>query len=395
MRFAGAACMAAGVWLQAVSALAANVVYDEAVFLATAQGVVVETFEDEPNSGTASAGGVVTLAFDGFTATASLPALKVFDTPVFGHDNTTVGGAKYLAVDTDDGSLSASATLDFAPPVYAVGFHVIGADPQPMTVTLDGVSYPVPATGFDGVGYFGVLSDTPFSTLVIAPDVDSYWSLDDVALGLAPSPQRFDVFFDQAAYLAAAGAVAVEDFEFAPTSGTPDGGALGAIVFPAFTASSVPDAVKVLDTPVANAHNTTPGGARYLAFDTDVGSLGSTATLTFASPVAGVGLFLVDVERIDQVAGEVTVSVPGFTYPVLPTPSGGSTWFGVLADPPLEALVISPDATDSLWNVDDVAIAQAVAAVPTLSPGAFLVLAGLLALLGVAMLRGRHAGRTG
>jgi hypothetical protein len=374
------------------AAIAANLVYEEAGFLAEARGVVVETFEDEPNSGTPGAGGVTSIVFDGFTATASLPALKIFDSPQFGHDNTTPGGAKYLAVDTDLGSVSASVELAFDPPVHAVGFYLIGTDPGPSTVVLDGVAYPVAATGFDGNGYLGVLSNAPFTTLSITPDaVDSFWSLDDVALGLDPSPQRFDVFFDPASFLAAAGATSVEDFEAAPPSGTPGGGALSAIAFDAFTASSVPAAVKVLDAPLLGAHNTTPGGARYLAFDTDLGNTGSVGTLTFDVPVAGVGFVLVDVDRIDLVAGEVTVTVPGFEYPIAPTLSGGETFFAVLADPPLGAIEISPDAFDSLWNLDDVAFVPG-PVVPTLSPPAFAAMIALLAAMGFVMLR-RHARR--
>jgi hypothetical protein len=371
-------------WL-AMEAHAANVVFSEAAFLAEAQGVVVETFEDEPNSGTASGGGVSQLSFDGFSVDASLPALKVFDAPLFGHDNTTIGGSKYMSVDTDLGGVSATATLTFDPPVYAVGFYLIGGDPGPSALELDGVSYPIAPTGFDGHRYFGVLSNSPITTLTLIPDgSDSFWSLDDVSLGLDPSPQRFDVFFDRASYLAAAGTVVVEDFEDEPNSGTPSGGALTAIDFDAFTASSTPAAVKVLDATLLGAHNTTPAGAKFLAFDTDQGNVGSVGALSFHTPTPGVGLFLVDVEQVDLAVEEVTVSLPGFDYPLMLTPPGGETYFAVLANPPLESIQIAPDSADSLWNIDDVALVIAPTEVPALSPVGALLLGASLTAVGSA-----------
>ncbi len=379
----GLAAVAALGLLTAGTASGANLVFSEAAFLAAAEGVVVEDFEDEPTSGTPDGGGVTQLVFDGFTASTSPPAAKLFDTPVAGSANTTPGGSKYFGIDTDVGNVGATATLVFDPPVYAVGFQLIDAELGPSEITLDGVVYPIAATAAGGHDYVGILSNTAFTTLIIAPEsVDSFWSLDDVAMGRDPSPQRFDVFFDEVSYLAAAGAVVVEDFEDEPTSGTPGGGALTSIDFSSLTASSTPAAVKLLDAPTANVYNTTPGGAKYLVFDTDLGNTGSIGVLTFTEPVGGVGLVLVDVDRIDQVAGEVTISVPGFEYPILPTPPGGQTYFGILADPPLSSLEISPDAFDSLWSVDDVAVARVAAPVPSLSPEA-LVLAGLAIMLAV------------
>jgi len=386
VRLAAVACGVV-IALSGLPVRAANVVFSEAAFLAEAEGVVFETFEDEPNSGTSGGGGVDQIVFDGFTASATLPALKVFDTPLFGHENTTPGGSKYLSIDTDVGGVSATATLTFDPPVYAVGFYMIGGDPGPSTIELDGVSYPLAEAGFDGNAYIGLLSNTPFTTLVIRPDsVDSFWSLDDIALGLDPSPQQFDVFFDAPAYLDAAGAVSIEDFEAVPNSGTAGGGALVAIDFSAFTASSTPAAVKVFDTTVLGAHNTTTGGAKYLAFDTDVGNVGSVGVLTFHPPVAGVGLVLVDIDLVDQATTEVTVRLPGFDYPIRLTQAGGERYFGVLADPPLSSLEISPDAFDSLWNVDDIAIVPAPEAVPVFSSAAVVLLVVLLGGVGVAMM---------
>jgi len=384
--------------LGATAASGANLVFSESAFLAEAQGVVLEDFEDEPTSGTPDAGGVSQLAFDGFTANTSLPAAKLFDAPLAGSANTTPGGSKYLGIDTDVGGVGASATLIFDPPVYAVGFQLIDAELETSAITLDGVVYPIAATSAGGHDYIGILSNSAFATLTITPSsADSFWSLDDVSMGLDPSPQRFDVFFDEASYLAAAGAVVVEDFEDEPTSGTPDGGALSSVDFSSLTASSAPAAVKLLDAPTANVYNTTPGGAKYLVFDTDIGNTGSVGVLTFAEPASGVGLVLVDVERIDLVAGEVTVSVPGFAYPILPTAPGGETYFGVVADPPLASLEISPDSFDSLWSVDDVAIASGAPPVPTLSPGPLALALLTIALGGFTLLwtRTRPSSRPG
>jgi hypothetical protein len=391
-------CMGRSVWCIGLAACfcfgsmgrAANLVYSQAEFLAQAQDVVVEDFEDEPNSGTPDGGGVSQIAFDGFTASAGMPAVKVFDTPQFGNDNTTPGGAKYLSFDTDVGSVAADGTLTFDSGVYAAGFFLIGMDePRPITVEVDGVHYPFDPTGFDGVGYIGVLSNTPIGSLTIHPAAgDSLWSVDDVAMGRSSSLQRFDVFFDQASYLAAAGTVVVEDFEDEANSGTPDAGGLDVLGFDDFTATASLPALKVFDAPQFGNDNTTPGGAKYLAVDTDVGSLGADATLTFHEPAAGVGVVLIDVD-----IGDRSVRVPGFEYPIHVTAPGGRTYFGVLANPPLAAVELLSHPNDSIWSIDDVAVVPASPPVPTL-PRPLHVAFGAL-LIAVAVWLSRHRTRRG
>jgi len=260
-------------------------------------------------------------------------------------------------------------------------------------IVVDGVEYPILTTPVDGETYVGVLSDSPFSTVEIYADpADSFWSLDDLSYSSLNSGDDLDVFFDAGSFLSQAsslpGTVEVEDFEGAPLSGTLEGGALPFISFAPFTAASVPDAVKVLDTPSVGNHNTTPGGSQYLGVDTDIGSLSADLTLTFDEEVAAVGFFLISADHINAVdPTPVTVVVQGFEY-TMPVPDENEeAFFGITSGSAFTSVEIRPDDVDSFYSIDDVSYVPE----PSL---ATLGLAGLFALPVLAYLR-RAEGKRG
>jgi hypothetical protein len=345
---------------------AVNLVFDETTFLGLAENATTEDFEAVGLSGTPDGGALAAIDIGDFTVSSSPAAVKVLDTTIAGNHNTTLGGAQYLALDTDMANVAGDVTLSFDVPVYSVGFYLISIDhvtlltPNPVMIVVDGVEYPILTTPTDGETYVGILSDSTFSTVLIFADpADSFWSLDDLSYSTSGPGDDMDVFFDVDSFMSEAsslpGSVVVEDFEAAPLSGTINGGALSAISFNDFTATSVPDAVKVLDTPSAGNHNTTPGGSKYLGIDTDIGNLSANLTLTFDEEVTAAGFYLISADHINAVdPTPVTVIVAGFEYPIPVPDENGEAFFGMTSRSAFRSVEIRPDDVDSFYSVDDV-----------------------------------------
>jgi hypothetical protein len=163
-----------------------------------------------------------------------------------------------------------------------------------------------------------------------------------------PAPAGVQVFDNLADFFAAAGAVTTEDFEDEPLVGDPNGGAVSSLTFDDFTAESVPASLKILNVEAFGNHNTTPGGAKYLSADTDVGGTSGDLTYTFTSPLTALGLFLIDIE------GAIEITVNGVTYPVPSTASGGEAYFGIVTDASFSTIDIISPGNDSHYSMDDV-----------------------------------------
>ena len=167
----------------------------------------------------------------------------------------------------------------------------------------------------------------------------------------APVGVRVQVFDSQAAFLSAAGYVTTQDFEAEPTIGTCDDGAVPQIVFADFTASSTPDAMKVLDQPCVGNHNTTPGGAKYLAADTDLGGVSAEVTFVFDPPIKTLGFYITDLD-----SATMHIVILGVTYAVAPHGDGGESYFGIIEDAEFTTVVVQiVDAFDSHYSFDDFA----------------------------------------
>jgi len=157
---------------------------DQAAFLAAAGQVLTEGFEDEAPVGTGNSGGVASLAFDDFSATAVPAALKILDVPWVGNHNTTPLGKQYLSGDTDTLMASADLTLTFASPIHNLGMFLVDLDAFDAEVTINGATYIIPAHGDGGESYFGILSDVEFTEVAVgSTGGDNHYSLDDLAYG--------------------------------------------------------------------------------------------------------------------------------------------------------------------------------------------------------------------
>ena len=169
-----------------------------------------------------------------------------------------------------------------------------------------------------------------------------------VLLGSSGRLEATIVFNDQTSFLNAVGSVVTEDFEDEP-AGHPDYGALSAMTFDDFSATSTPAALKVLDAEWYGNHNTTPGGRKYLSADTDVGSRSSEVTITFDYVLSALGFYLIDIEDFME------ITIGGNLYTVPGNGTGGESYFGIISDSPFSVVHLDMGVTDSHTSMDDFA----------------------------------------
>lgn len=175
---------------RAPAAQGAGTVYDNlADFVAAAETLTLEDFEDEPLFGNCDAGGVAILAVSDFLVNCSQPALKILDAECFdfGNHNTTPGGVRFLNMDTDIANVTGNVMIVFPGLVNAFGLYLVDLDSSGLTATINGSSYQAVPPGGNGNGgetYFGVIDPAGFSSVQLTVDgIDSHWSVDDVSWG--------------------------------------------------------------------------------------------------------------------------------------------------------------------------------------------------------------------
>ncbi len=156
----------------------------------------VETFENTPLIGTPDNGAVFKQGFTDFKLSVKQPqaAIKVLDSPVFGAGNTTPFGSHYLYLDTDRSSQGSVLRIAFKSPVLGVGFNYsqLSARGTSASVTIGRETFSLPLNPYsDSPGEFnplfwGVVSDRPFSRLIIDSGTDSGFGIDDfISIGNA------------------------------------------------------------------------------------------------------------------------------------------------------------------------------------------------------------------
>lgn len=186
------------------------------------------------------------------------------------------------------------------------------------------------------------------------------------------------IFSDQASFLTAAGPLTVEDFEAEAEFATPETAPPQAsIAFDFFTASSSPDALKLLDETVFGNHNTTPEGSIFLSADTDLSFVDATVTLVFSTPIIEFGLFMIDID-----IGDGSVEINGIGYSIAATGNLGSQYFGIIEDTPFTSVILNGGFENSHWSMDDLAFSV----IP--EPSTFLLTS--LGLIGFALANRRR-----
>jgi hypothetical protein len=169
-------------------------------------------------------------------------------------------------------------------------------------------------------------------------------------IGLVVAAASADqVFDDEGLFLAAAGAVLIEDVEDEALVGTPDGGGVNSIAVDDFVARSIGgDGMKILGEEWYGNQNHTPGGLKYLSVDSDQAGVSFDSVLTFDYRIVDFGVWFNDIES----GGSVLVN--GTTYPVAASGDGGFTFFGIVSDSPIETITLDAGDGDSHWSFDDI-----------------------------------------
>lgn len=164
---------------------------DQTSFLNAAGSVTTENFESSTLSGSETSGALSSLNFNFLAVSSTPPSVKLLGIILSnGNHNTTLGGSRYLSFDTDQGSVSADATLIFNLPqsISALGFFLIDVE-EGVSVSINGIDYLVSPTSDGDVTYFGIISESPFATVLLDAGVnDSQWSIDDMAVKMVPEP---------------------------------------------------------------------------------------------------------------------------------------------------------------------------------------------------------------
>lgn len=158
------------------------------------------------------------------------------------------------------------------------------------------------------------------------------------------------VYTDRALFEAAVSTYTIEDFEAYPISGNPGSGAVSQINFNNFSAASVPDAVKVLDTEFAYSRNTTVGGANYLYLDTDIGFTGSVTTLSFNS---GISFFGFDYTYNPSWNSQLNLAVEGNSFILSDVDNYGYGFWGYIGDGTFSTVTIDSGYI-SAYGIDQV-----------------------------------------
>ncbi|HOL65711.1 MAG TPA: PEP-CTERM sorting domain-containing protein [Accumulibacter sp.] len=167
-----------------------------ASFLGALNGanIGIETFEDNPLG--SFLGGAVRLDFAGTALTGNLRSLSTLQSDIYA--STRLNGSRVLNADTH--GRHDYFDLTFSAPVVAFGFYghsfsdyaAFGiAGLPPIQITIDG-GYPVDVVNLDplniqqnSVNFFGLISDTPFTTVrmtnPVSFEVDGVF-LDDITV---------------------------------------------------------------------------------------------------------------------------------------------------------------------------------------------------------------------
>lgn len=173
----------------------------EQAFLLAAAGVSplikTETFES------ATVGAFTPLVLDDFTITTTAAN---FGPPYSGVNNTTLGALYGFNV-TPGGEnwygfpdfVATDATLTFNDPLLSLGAWITGIQAlytAELTIELIDGSHEVfslPLNGDGGAQFYGILSDIPFSKLIIRqvnnPGFADAFGIDDISYGFAPVPE--------------------------------------------------------------------------------------------------------------------------------------------------------------------------------------------------------------
>ncbi len=214
-----AALLGLGVTANAVAVTVYTTYTDRALFEAALATSTTEDFESyatigKPDPLLPSEYGRSNLTLDEFSLAATPNAIKITDDDPYGSHNTTVGGAKFLYLDTDSSKKASETDFLLNDPVTAFGFDYTGVfEPgTAFTVTIGSDIFNPDLNNPEADALFwGVIGTASFNTVTLSTftdinvvalsisDIngfgDSGYGVDDVTFGSAiPLPPAIWLF---------------------------------------------------------------------------------------------------------------------------------------------------------------------------------------------------------
>ncbi len=161
------------------------------------------------------------------------------------------------------------------------------------------------------------------------------------------------VFSDPVLFADAAGSLATEDFEDEPLLGDCISGGVSMLSTSDLFINSSEASLKILQAVCNNGnHGTTPAGSKFLSSDTDNADLSGNLMFVLPGLVQAFGFWITDADTVGMRA-----TVNGQDYQAVPIAGhgdGGETFFGVIDPAGFSTVLLTTDAIDSHFSVDDV-----------------------------------------
>jgi len=168
---------------------------NRATFEVAMGSYVIDGWETYGTVGTGTSGALSGLNFYDFQVTTTPDALKILDAPYVGGFNTTPapGSSHYLYLDTDIGLQGSTATFGMHSPTLGFGFDYGGVNEvgTAWDVTIMGTTFTLAVNGSNDAAdakFWGVISDTAFSSIALYTFTDSGYSVDEVTYSGAAQP---------------------------------------------------------------------------------------------------------------------------------------------------------------------------------------------------------------
>ena len=166
---------------------------DRTLFQTALLSFNLETFESSALIGDLNSGATASQTFSYFTASSTPPAIKILGVPGGeGSFNTTPGGSKYLYLDTDRFVVGSQTTFPLEAPTVAFGFDYTGVNAANniFSAAILNNSYNIANNPNNSTSSFwGIITGSPFSTVLLTTSSDSGYGIDQVTLGVASVPE--------------------------------------------------------------------------------------------------------------------------------------------------------------------------------------------------------------
>ncbi len=301
------------------------------LFAMSASALAVTTEYTDEASFVADAGTTVTADFTGYNDGTVITTQYAGIGATFTDADDVVLNAAGTFADDYGLNLNGTGTVDFATPQTVIAFRYPGALQLTLLDSGGVVVWDSSNFGASGTNLFaGIITDTPFSTVIIDDYADGAAYIGDMIFGDSPGPS-IQEYTDSAAFDAAAGLTDVIDF-----LGFNDG-------------TLITDQYAYLDAEFTDGDDAVANDAGTYLRDGAGSNLNGTATVLFEEPRTAVGI---------HYPGALTISLLDINGNVFYTSaqfgsSGTGLFGGITSATPFYGIVID-DPVDGNAYIDDI-----------------------------------------